>query len=135
MNKINIISPPDKIYNDSLTMLVMYPSSALQADLQTWLLELETLSLNVYFYNEQSYSDDKFTWLLDVFNFADLVLIDIDNVPAFSNVEHILSYMVAKPKTYWLTNHRHIVYNYISNNRIYDLSFLSNIGVLDVKKQ
>jgi hypothetical protein len=135
MNKINIISAPDKIYNDSLNMLVMYPSPTMQADLQAWLLELETLSLNVYFYDEQTFSEDKFTWLLDVFNFADLVLIDIDSVPTFSNVKHILSYMIAKPKTYWLTSHGHIVYNYISNNRIYDLSFLSNIGVLDVKKQ
>jgi hypothetical protein len=134
MNKINIISPLDKLYSDTYSILIMYPSATIQDQLQKFLLGLDHISINVYVYNEQKFSDETFKWLLDVFNLADLTIVDVDNVAVFSNVSHILSYMIAKPKTYWLTNHQQLVYNYISNNRIYDLSFLSNIGVLDGKK-
>jgi hypothetical protein len=40
----------------------------------------------------------------------------------------LLSYMIAKNKTYWLTNSQDSVYNSLSSNRVYNLDFLSNIG-------
>jgi len=135
MNKINIISFPDKLYNDSLSVLVLYPSLSVQSDLQAWLLKLESTSVNVYVYSEENYIEENFKWLLDVFKFSDLVIIDVDYISKHSNVEKILSYMISKPKTYWLTNHQHLVYSLISNNRVYDLSFLSTTGVIDDKKQ
>lgn len=135
MNKIHIISPPDKMYNDAYTILVMYPGAYLQKELQSKLLELDDVSVNVYVYNELTFQHENFVWLLDVFNRADLTIIDIDNIPLGCHTQKILSYMIAKPKTYWLTNHEQLVYNYISNNRIYDLSFLSTVGVFNDKKQ
>lgn len=135
MNKINIITPTDKLYNDAYSILVLYPSTTIQKKLQSWLLDLNELSVNVYVYQEQSFTHDNFIWLLDVFNSVDLVIIDIDQFPEHSNISQILSYMIAKPKTYWLTSNQHLVYSYISNNRIYDLSFLSNIGEIDGKKR
>ena len=36
--------------------------------------------------------------------------------------------MIAKNKTYWLTNSQDSVYNSLSNNKVYNLDFLSNIG-------
>lgn len=135
MNKINIISFPDKIYSDCVSLLIIYPSSQLQLELQKWLLSLENLSVNVYVYQESTFTEENFKWLLDVFSLADLVIVDIDHVPEYSKINQILSYIISKPKTYWLTNYQQSVYSYISNNKIYDLSFLSNIGVLDDKKQ
>ena len=135
MNKIHIISPLDKMYNDAYTILVMYPVAYLQKELQSKLLELDDVSVNVYVYNELTFQHENFVWLLDVFNRADLTIIDIDNIPLGCHTQKILSYMIAKPKTYWLTNHEQLVYNYISNNRIYDLSFLSTVGVFNDKKQ
>ena len=34
--------------------------------------------------------------------------------------------MIAKPKTYWLTNATDIVYTHISSNRIYNISTISS---------
>jgi hypothetical protein len=36
--------------------------------------------------------------------------------------------MIAKNKTYWLTNSQDSVYNSLSSNKIYNLDFLSKIG-------
>jgi DNA-dependent RNA polymerase auxiliary subunit epsilon len=36
--------------------------------------------------------------------------------------------MISKNKTYWLTNSQDSVYNSLSNNKVYNLEFLSNIG-------
>lgn len=135
MNKINIITPTDKLYNDAYSILVLYPSTTIQKKLQSWLLSLTELSVNVYVYQEQLFTHDSFIWLLDVFNLVDTVIIDIDQFPEHSNISQILSYMIAKPKTYWLTSNQHLVYSYISNNKIYDLSFLSTVGVFNDKKQ
>ena len=135
MTKVNIISPPDKIYSDSFTILIVYPNPNVQSELQKWLLSLENFSANVYFYNENSFNEENAKWLLDVFNISDITIIDIDNVPSHSNINQLLSYMIAKPKTYWLTNYQYLVYNLLSNNRVYDLSFLSSIGVSNDKKQ
>jgi len=64
--------------------------------------------------------------LLNVFKMCDLALIDVDNTSPWAR--DLLSYMIAKPKTYWLTNSQDSVYNSLSNNRVYNLNFLSNIG-------
>jgi hypothetical protein len=135
MTKINIISPLDKLYNDAYSILLMYPCLQTQLQLQDILLTVENSSLNIYVYKESQFAHDTFSWLLDVFAICNLVIIDIDQISVHSNIQQILSYMIAKPKTYWLTTHHHTVYNYISNNRVYDLSFLKNIGVFNDKKQ
>jgi hypothetical protein len=36
--------------------------------------------------------------------------------------------MIAKPKTFWLTKGENVVYNKLSNNRVNDFKFLSNLG-------
>jgi len=57
---------------------------------------------------------------------CDLIIVDIDNCPSY--VKDLLSFIIAKPKTYWLTNAVEVVYNHISSNRIYNLSILERIG-------
>lgn len=133
MTRINIISPPDRLYTDAPSLLILYPNTQLQSELQSWLLSLDS-AVNVYIYSETAYDEITFKWLLDVFTASDIAIIDIDNISTFSNVEKILSYMIAKPKTYWLTNSQYSVYNLLSNNKVYDLSFLSTTGVIDDKK-
>lgn len=127
MNKINIISPLDKLHSDAYSILLLYPSLQVQSQLQEQLLSMENNSMNIYVYKEDKFEHDRFLWLLDVFAMSNLTIIDIDQIPIHSNIQKILSFMIAKPKTYWLTNSQHIVYTYISNNRVYDLSFLSKI--------
>ena len=130
MTKINVITPPDKLYNDAVSLLAVFPSKDLQLQLQMEFLSKTSHSVNLYYYDHEAYADDSFQWLLDVFVLSTATIIDIDNIPHSSYyIRDILSYMIAKPKTYWLTTQSRVVYNHISNNRIYDLKFLSEIGV------
>ena len=64
--------------------------------------------------------------MLTVFNVCNLCIIDLDN--SSPQVRMLSSYFIAKPKTYWLTNGEDVVYTHISNNRIYDLDFMSQLG-------
>ena len=92
---------------------------------QEILPELST-DLNLYYFDKSNYSKEDFEWLMDVFSICDYCIIDIDRCE--SPTRDLLSFFIGKTKTYWLTNNIDSVYNHISRNRIYDLSFLKNIG-------
>lgn len=57
---------------------------------------------------------------------CDIAIIDIDNVKPY--LLDMLSYMIAKPKTFWLTKGVNLVYNKLSNNNVQDYEFLSKLG-------
>lgn len=126
MNNINLITPPDKLYNDSLSILLIHPSKDVQLDLQNNILPTFDFSINVYYYDKPVYNKDDVDWLLSIFHLVSLVIIDLDN--SSSHVKDMCSYFIAKSKTYWLTNSVDTVYNHLSPNRIYNLSFLLNLG-------
>lgn len=126
MTKVNLITPPDKLHNDATSLLLIFPGLELQNTFQQEILpELEE-DLNLYYFDKSNYSKEEFDWLLDVFSAVDYCVIDVDRCE--SPTRDLLSYFIAKSKTYWLTKAEHSVYNHISKNRIYDLSFLKNIG-------
>lgn len=126
MNKINIITPPDQLLNDSYQLLLLYPSKQLQNQLQDTFLNSTSLGVNVYYFDKPEYSKADADWLVNTFKISDTTIVDVDNTAPWAR--DLLSYLIAKPKTYWLTNSQNSVYNSISNNRIYDLDFLSIIG-------
>ena len=126
MKKINIITPPDILYNDNYQILLIYPSKPLQDELQDKFLNSTDTSVNVYYYDKPVYTKEETDWLLSVFKMCDLALIDIDNTSPWAR--DLLSFMIAKPKTYWLTNSQDSVYNSLSNNKVYNLDFLSTTG-------
>lgn len=119
MNKINLITPPDKLYNDSLSILLIYPSEIIKNQLQPLLQEIN-IPINIYLYE-----DDDIDWLFDIASSVDYIILDIDNSDTV--VRDLVSYLIAKPKTYWLTQGEYIVYNKLSVNRIYDLDIFRTI--------
>jgi hypothetical protein len=125
LNKINIITPPDKIFSDCLNILLIHPSESIKNELQNILANYEN-SCNIYVYENKTYDPNEIDWLLTVFNVCNLCIIDLDN--SSPQVRMLSSYLIAKPKTYWLTNGEDVVYTHISNNRIYDLDFMSQLG-------
>ena len=125
MNKINIITPPDKIFSDCLNILLIHPSEQIKDELQTILKQFNT-SCNINLYDSKLYDPNEVDWLLTVFSSCNLCIIDIDNSAPYTRM--LASYLIAKPKTYWLTNSQDVVYNHISNNRIYDLDFIAQLG-------
>ena len=126
MKKINIVTPPDLLFNDSLQLLLVYPSKSLQDELQDTFLAQSNNDVNVYVYDKPVYDKDEITWLLSVFKQCDVAIVDVDNASTWCR--DLASYIIAKNKTYWLTNSQDSVYNSLSNNRVYNLEFLSKIG-------
>lgn len=120
---INLITPPDIIYNDVVSVLLVFPSEQFQMDLQKEVFSSVNENVNFYHYNKQNFTYTDMKWLLSVFSMCDITVIDLDNCPP--HVKDLASYMIAKPKTYWLTNATDTVYTLISSNRVYNTSFLS----------
>jgi len=126
LNKINIVTAPDQLYNDSFEILLLYPSKDLQNELQNKFLTHFEGDVNIYLYNRDRYDESEMEWVLRIFKSVDLVIVDVDNTAHF--FRDLLAYMIGKSKTYWLTNAEKSVYNHISKQHIYNLDFLVNIG-------
>ena len=112
MTNINLITPPDKVYSDAISVLVVFPSKALQEQIQNEIFPNAKESINVYLYDKPQYTLADTDWLLSVFSLSQIVIIDVDQCPPY--VKDLLSFMIAKPKTYWLTNAVDSVYNHIA---------------------
>ncbi len=126
MKNINIITPPDVLYHDAFEVLLLCTSDKLKNEIQQVLVDIE-YDINIYVYEpNETLSDDDLNWILNIFKRSQVTIIEIDNVPPV--LQPVLSYMIAKPKTYWLTNGHNRVYNKLSNNRVNDFEFLSNLG-------
>ena len=125
MKNINIITPPDKLFNDAVQVLLVYPTTDLKNAIQDKLVDIED-DINIYVYDKENYSTEDIDWLLTIFKMSDIAIIDVDNVQ--SHTRDLLSYMIAKPKTFWLTKGENRVYNKLSNNKIKDFEFLSKLG-------
>ena len=114
------------LFNDSLQLLLIYPSKQLQDELQDKFLATTGIDINLYVYDKPVNDKDEVNWLLSVFKQCDVAVIDVDNTSPWCR--DLASYMIAKNKTYWLTNSQDSVYNSLSSNKIYNLDFLSKIG-------
>lgn len=126
MQKINIVTPPDLLFNDSFQLLLLYPSKQIQDELQNKFLATVNMDVNVYVYDKPVQTKEEIVWMLNVFKQCNTAIIDVDNTSPWAR--DLLSYMIAKNKTYWLTNSQDSVYNNLSNNKVYNLDFLSEIG-------
>ena len=114
------------LLNDSYQLLLVYPSTQLQNQLQDTFLNSTPLGINVYYYSKPNYVKEDTEWLINIFKMCNTAIVDVDNTAPWAR--DLLSYMIAKPKTYWLTNSQDSVYNSLSNNKVYNLDFLSAIG-------
>ena len=126
MKNINIITPPDVLYHDAIEVLLLCTSDVVKNEVQQALVDIEH-DINIYVYEpNEILTDNDIDWILNIFTKSQITIIEIDKVPAV--LQPILSYMIAKPKTFWLTNGNNRVYNKLSNNRVHDFEFLSNLG-------
>jgi len=121
------------LFNDSLQLLLVYPGKQLQDELQNNFLANSNVDINIYVYDKPVYDKKEIEWVLSVFKQSDVTIIDVDNTSSWAR--DLLSYMIAKNKTYWLTNSQDSVYNSLSNNKVYNLDFLSTIGDNNVETE
>tara|TARA_R110000772_G_scaffold137049_2_gene245908 strand:+ start:14086 stop:14472 length:387 start_codon:yes stop_codon:yes gene_type:complete len=121
MTKINIITTPDVIHNQSLSFLLVQPSIDVRDQFQH-LLEKFDQPLNIYLYDPQREEERTYSWLLNVTKFVDYTILDIDNLDSIER--NLASYIVSLPNTFYLTKDEFTPYNILSVNRIYNLDWL-----------
>jgi hypothetical protein len=128
LGKINIITPPDQLFNLNPSLLLVNPSLAVKQQMQKY-LSCSIDEVNVFIYDD---SEHDLNWLLSVHYRADVTVIDIDNCDPTTKL--FVTYMIAHPETYYLSNDEITPYGLISKNRIYDLDaipFFHKIGEED----
>jgi hypothetical protein len=133
LKKVNIVTYPDQLYDDNYEILLLYPSQTVLSDIQSNFLAKYEDDVNLYLYDKQDYVKEEMNWLLTTLKCVNTVIVDVDNAAPF--FREMLSFVISKNKTYWLTNAEHPVYNHISKCRIYDLDFLLSTGEISEKAQ
>jgi hypothetical protein len=73
--------------------------------------------LNVFIFDE---SEIDISWMLSVAHQVDCIIIDVDNCDSMT--KKFITFLLAQPNAYYITNDETTPYNLISKNRIYDLS-------------
>jgi|TARA_B110000977_G_C10738324_1_gene361961 hypothetical protein len=138
MSDLTIVTPPDTLFNNDISFLLIYPSREVKDDFQNLIMKFED-SFTVYVYEIPELDNDVEIgettiakkdlhhpqWLLNHCHIADYTIIDIDNCP--SSIRNVASYIIANTNTFWLTNGPDLFYNKLSNKRIYQLDYLVDI--------
>lgn len=119
MTKVNLITSPDRIFNDTEKVLLIHPKSDLQTEFQKKVLETIEDDLDLYIFDISKPAPSEIDWLLVSTEMADHIIVDVDNCDPQTRM--LLGYILAKSKTYWLTNSENSVYTHINKNRIYNL--------------
>jgi len=118
LGKITVITPPDKLFNLTLSYLLVKPSVVVKEQFQA-ILSHSIDDLNVFIYDQE---ESDISWLLSVANQVDIVIIDVDNCDPIT--KQFITFMIAQPNAHYITKDETTPYNLISKNRIYDLDQL-----------
>lgn len=118
--QLTVVTPPDRLYNNNTSFLLIYPSNFVKEQFQSAISGLDR-NFTVYIYEQESLLHDV-DWLLTYANVADFVILDIDNCP--SQIRDLAGYIIANTNTFWLTKSDQTFYNKLSANRVWHLDFL-----------
>ena len=112
---LNLITSPDKLFNNTPSLLLVNPSDMIKENFNSLATNFES-DVNLYLYEN---IEEELSWLLEVAQSVDYIVLDIDNTKAH---HWIIGYLLGFNNTFWLTNSSESVYNIINNNRIYELN-------------
>jgi len=131
VTKIRLITPPDILYNNTYSIVLICPSKGLKLELQK---HLETIEFDVNVYVLENDNID-IKWLLTLIKQSNIVIYDVDN--SDNVVKNFTSYLISHDNVFWLTNTEYLYYNILSDNRQYNLDFLSDTfgGYIEKKQQ
>ena len=132
MDSVTIITPPDKLLNQSFNIFLIYPSIPIKADIQQ-LLTSTKKPCNVYLYELESYHD--YDWLLTIFKICDLCVLDLDTIP--QDIKRFESYFLSSAKTFYFTTGSPQGYDLISKNHIFSIdSIYTYLGdIIEISKK
>lgn len=118
LGKINLITPPDNLFNMNPGYLFVKPSTKIKMQFQTLLSAMQD-DVNVYMYDTD---EADIAWMLGVSQQVDFIIIDIDNCDTIT--KNFISFILAQPNAYYITNDEVTPWNLISKNRIYNLDWI-----------
>ena len=121
LGKINLITPPDKLYNSNISYLLVKPSTKTKLQFQNMLTEIDE-DVNVYVFDD---SETDIDWLLGVAQIVMFVVIDIDNCDPLTKL--FVSVLLTQPNTHYMTSDEITPYKLISRNRIYNFDWLNEV--------
>ena len=116
---INLITSPDKLFNNNPSVLLVNPSDSLKEDFNKNALKLKR-EINLYLHD-----DENIAWLIDVSQSVDYIILDLDNT---KENQWLIGFLLTNSKTFYLTNQAETVYNKVNVNRIYEINqFLEGV--------
>lgn len=115
--KINVIVPPDNIFNQNANYLLVRPNKVIKLELQQLLADTDE-DVNVFVYDE---NDSDLSWLMSVSQQAGVILIDIDNCDA--DMYPFIGLLLMHPNSCYIANDP-APWNLISRKRIFNLEGL-----------
>ena len=121
LGKINLITPPDKLFNLNPSYLLIKPSTKVKMQFQQILSQSDE-DLNVFIYDTD---ETNIEWMLSVSQQVDNIIIDIDNCDAIT--KNFVSFLLAQPNTHYLTTDEITPWQLISRNRIYNLDWILEV--------
>lgn len=125
--EIAVATPPDKIYDDSIKLLLIYPRAEVKNLLSEYLKTVDE-NITVYMYEPQEHDPD---WLMSCIDQSNLVFYDMDN--SDPQVRIIDGYILSKSNTYWLTQGNNVFYTMLSRKQLYSYDqLIEKIGGLIV---
>jgi len=126
---INLITPPDKLYNGNLSFLLVSPSDDKKEQFNQMAKRIGQ-DLNVYLFDK---TETDVPWLLDVSQQVDHIILDIDNIS--QEYQWLIGYFLSFNKTFYLTSAEQMSYNVINTRRIYDVGQIAEENDSFVKFQ
>ena len=117
---INVITPPDVLHNQAISIFAIQPSEETRRKLQDTIAETD-VPLNLYLY-DASITGNQIAWMLNIARLADFIIIDLDIMT--QEERRFASYLLSLPQSFYLTNDETTPYNLINANRVYDLDWL-----------
>jgi len=121
LGKINLITPPDRLYNSTISYLLIKPSTKLKLQFQQKLSQLDE-DINVYIFDDDEQDID---WLLSVSQLVDFTIIDIDNCDKLTLL--FIALILSQPNAHYYTESDVIPWHLISRNRIYNLDWIQEV--------
>jgi hypothetical protein len=119
IGKINLITPPDRLFNSNLSYLLVKPSTHVKQQFQA-ILSQNFDEVNVFIFDE---NETDISWLLSTAVQSDIIIIDIDNCDMITR--QFVTFMLSLPNTHYITSDEITPYGLISKNRIYDLDWIA----------
>ena len=122
MPKLNLITEPDKLYNENRSILLITPSISCKADFNERAKQFEN-DVNVYMFETNDPDEQQnLKWLIEVANTVDLIIFDMNGI--FKD-RWLIGYILNKSNCFYLwSGSDAFEFHLINSNRIYDLEFL-----------